>query len=145
MSIQSSQGNGVSTQVNWSAFVGTTCKAIQLSIERSSFEGKLEAIIRAANAHNSVGLSPGAAQFKLLREQAIEMCADFAKRWEIAPELLEAQIPAITKLRSLADPPPKANATLLVMLGIITASATFFLLGVLGGLASVGYHVVGGR
>jgi hypothetical protein len=121
------------------------CKAVQLSLERRSFERKLETIVRAANAHHSCGRSPGAAQFKLLRKCADDLSASFAQRWDISPELLEAQIPAITKLRSLADPPPKPNLSPRVVLGIVAAAATFFLLGVLRGLASVGYHLVGGR
>jgi hypothetical protein len=145
MSIQSSQGTCVSARVGWQALASAKCKAIRLLMERKSFEGKLETIIRAANAHSSGGLSPGEVQFKLLWEQADKLCANFAQRWDISPELLEAQIPAITKLKSFADPLPKANPTPLVMLGIIAAAGTFFLLGVLSGLVSVGYHVVGGR
>lgn len=145
MSAQSMNGTGVSARVSWSAFVAAKCKAIQLWIERRSFEQSLETIIRAANAHNSAGLSAGAAQFKLLQEQADELCANFAHRWDTSPELLEAQIPAITKLKCLADPLPKADRTLLVALGIVAATAIFFLLGVLSGLVNVGYHVVGGR
>ena len=79
-------------------------------------------------------------------ENAPMICVhNFAQRWDISPELLEAQIPAITKLKSLADPPPKPNPAPLVGLGIVAATVTFFLLGVLGGLVSVGYHLVGGR
>lgn len=145
MSLQSSQGTGVSAQVSWLAFAAAKCKAIQFSIERRAFERKLETIVRAANAHHSCGRSPGAAQFKLLQKCADDLCAELAQRWDISPELLEAQIPAITKLKSLADPPTKTNPAPLVGLGIIAATLTFFLLGVLGGLVSVGYHLVGGR
>jgi hypothetical protein len=127
------------------AFVAAKWKVIQLSIERRTFERSLETIIRAANAHNSGGLVPGAAQFKLLREQGDMLVTNFAQHWDIRPELLEAEIPAITKLKSLADPQPKANPTPLIVLGIFAATLTFFLLGVLSGLVNVGYHVVGGR
>jgi hypothetical protein len=120
-------------------------KAVQLSIERRSFERKLETIVRAANAHYSCGRPPGASQFKLLRKCADELCANLAQRWDISPKLLEAQIPAIMKLRSLADPPPKPGPTVLVTLGVAGAVALFFLMGVLSGLASVGYHLIGGR
>jgi hypothetical protein len=68
-----------------------------------------------------------------------------AQRWDIPPELLEAQIPAITKLRSLADPPTKPEPAVLVSLGVAGAVALFFLMGVLAGLANVGYHLIGGR
>ena len=145
MSIQSSQDMGVSTWASWLALATAKCRAIQLSIERRNFERKLETIVRAANGHHSCGRAPGAVQFKLLQRSADDLCANFAQRWDLAPELLDAQIPAITKLKSLADPPAKTNPAPLVGLGIVAAAVTFLLLGVLGGLVSVGYHLVGGR
>jgi hypothetical protein len=145
MSLQSSQGVGVSAWVSWLALVNSKCTAIQLSIERMSFERKLETIVRAANAHQSCGRSPGAVQFKLLQKCADELCVNLAQRWDISQELLEAQIPAITKLKSLANPPTKTNPALLIGLGIVATAVTFLSLGVLGGLVSVGYHLVGGR
>jgi hypothetical protein len=120
-------------------------KAVQLLIERRSFEGKLERIVRTALAHQSVGLPAGHPQFKLLRRQADSTCANFAHRWNITPDLLEAQIPAIRKLKSLADPSPKAVPAVLVSLGMAGVVALFFLVGILAGLTSVGYHLIGGR
>ena len=120
-------------------------KAVQLSIERRSFERKLERIVRAALAHQSVGLPAGHPQSRLLREQANTLCAEFTSRWNIDPNLLDAQIPAIRKLKSLADPPPKPEPAILVSLGVGGAVALFFLIGVLAGLASIGYHLIGGR
>src|ERR1039458_4863050 len=120
-------------------------KAVQLSIERRSFERKLEKIVRNALAHQSVGLPAGHPQFKLLRQQADTTCANFAHRWNINPNLLDAQIPAIKKLKSLADPAPKPEPAVLVSLGVAGTVALFFLIGILAGLASVGYHVIGGR
>jgi hypothetical protein len=120
-------------------------RVVQLSIERRSFERKLARIIRNALAHQSVGLSAGHPQYKLLRQQADSTCAKFAQRWNITPELLDAQIPAITKLKSLADPPAKPEPAVLVSLGVVGAVALFFLMGVLAGLASVGYRLIGGH
>jgi len=122
-----------------------TYKAIQLSIERRSFERKLEKIVRTALAHQSVGLPAGHPQFKLLRQQADSTCANFAHRWSLDLGLLNAQIPAIRKLKSLADPPPKPEPAVLVSLGVAGAMTLFFLIGVLSGLTSVGYHLIGGR
>ncbi len=120
-------------------------KAVQLSIERRSFERKLERIVRNALAHQSVGLPAGHPQYKLLRQQADSTCANFAHRWNIKPNLLEAQIPAIRKLKSLAEPPPKPEPAVLVSLGVAGAMTLSFLIGVLGGLTSIGYHLIGGR
>ncbi|MBZ5697637.1 MAG: hypothetical protein LAN18_03730 [Acidobacteriia bacterium] len=120
-------------------------KAVQLSIERRSFERNLEKIVRNALAHQSVGLPAGHPQYKLLRQQADSTCAKFAHRWDIDPNLLDAQIPAIRKLKSLADPPPKPEPAVLVSMGVAGTVVLFFLMGVLAGLASVGYHLIGGR
>jgi hypothetical protein len=127
------------------SFVFGKYKAAQLSIERGSFERKLESIVRAALAHQSGGLPAGNRQYQLLTMQADSICAEFTGRWNVNPELLDAQIPAIRKLKSLADPPPKPEPAILVSLGVVGAMALFFLMGVLAGLTSVGYHVIGGR
>jgi len=120
-------------------------KAVQLSMERRSFERKIEAIIRAALAHQSGGLPAGNRQFKLLTHHAESICVDFTSRWNIDHDLLDAQIPAISKLKALADPLPKPGLTILVSLGIVGAAVVFFLIGILAGLTSVGYHLIGGR
>jgi hypothetical protein len=120
-------------------------KGVQLSIERRSFERKLERIVRAALANQSVGLGAGHPQFKLLQQQADSTCANFAHRWNITPDLLEAQIPAIRKLKLFADPALKPEPAILVSLGMAGVVALFFLVGILAGLTSVGYHLIGGR
>src|SRR5258708_924434 len=113
------------------SFVVGKCKAVQLSIERRSFEGKLERIVRAALAHQSGGLPAGNPQYKVLTQQANSLCAEFSSRWNIDPNLLDAQIPAIRKLKSLADPAPKPEPVVLVSMGAAAAVALFFLIGVL--------------
>ncbi len=120
-------------------------KAVQLSLERRSFERKLEKIVRNALAHQSVGLPAGHPQYKLLRQQADSTCAKFAHRWNFTADLLDAQIPAIRKLKSLADPPTKPEPAILASMGVAGAMTLFFLIGVLGGLTSIGYHLIGGR
>jgi hypothetical protein len=120
-------------------------QGLQLSIERRSFEHQLQKIVTIALAHQSAGLSAGHPQYKLLRQQADSTCAKFAQRWNMDPNLLEAQIPAIGKLKSLANPTPKPEPAVLVSLGALGAVALFFLIGVLAGLTSLGYHLIGGR
>lgn len=139
------EGTRVSRWTRLRSFAVGKYKAVQLSIERRSFERRLESIVRAALTHQSSGLAAGARQYKLLEQQAESTCAKFAHRWDITPDLLDAQIPAISKLKSLADPPPKAEPTILVSLGLVGAVAFFFLMGVLAGLTNVGYHLIGGR
>ena len=139
------EGARVSRWVLLRSFVVGKCKTVQLSMERRSFERKLERIVRVALAHQSVGLPAGHPQYKLLRQQADSTCANFSHRWNITPDLLEAQIPAIGKLKSLAHPASKAEPAVLVSLGTAGVMALFFLIGVLAGLTSIGYHLIGGR
>lgn len=127
------------------SFAVGKCNAVQFSIERRSFERRLESIVRAALAHQLGGLPAGNRQYKLLTTQANSICVDFTSRWNIDPNLLEAQIPAIVKLKSLADPPPKPEPAVLVSLGVTVAMTLFFLMGILAGLTSVGYHLIGGH
>ena len=126
------------------AAVGTWNR-VQLLIERRGFERKLEAIVRAALAHESSGLAAGSRLYKLLSRQADSICAEFTARWKTDPNLLDAQIPALSKLKSLANPPPKPSPAAMVSLGVICAMALFFLLGIFAGLTSVAYHLVGGH
>jgi hypothetical protein len=140
-----SERTRVSRWIRLRSFAVGKYKAVQLSIERRSFERKLEKIVRNALAHQSVGLPAGHPQFKLFQQQADSTCANFAHRWNITPDLLEAQIPAIRKLKSLADPSPKPEPAVLVSLGMAGVVALFFLVGILAGLTSVGYHLIGGR
>jgi hypothetical protein len=136
---------GVSRWNQLRSFAVGKYKAVQLSIERRSFEHQLERIVRTALAHQSAGLSAGHPQYKLLQQQADSMCAKFAHRWNINPDLLNAQIPAIGKLKSFANPAPKPAPAVLVSLGVVGAVALFFLMGVIAGLTSVGNNLIGGR
>jgi hypothetical protein len=140
-----SEATRVSPWTRVRSFAVGKYQAVQLSIERRSFEHQLERIVTIALAHQSAGLSAGHPQYKLLRQQAESACANFAHRWNIDPNLLDAQIPAIGKLKSLADPTPRPEPAVMVSLGVICAVALFFLVGILAGLTSVGYHLIGGR
>jgi len=135
----------VSRWMRLQSFAVGKYKSVQLSIERRSFEGTLERIVRVALAHQSLGLPVGHPQYTLLREQADSTCAKFAQRWTVDPNLLEAQIPAIGKLKSLADPTSKVKRAVLVSAGTAGVLALFFLIGVLAGLTSIGYHLMRGR
>jgi hypothetical protein len=139
------EGPRVSRWIQLQSFAVGKHKAVQLSIERRSFEHKLETIVRAALAHQSGGLPAGNRQYKLLTTQASSICSEFTSRWNIDPNLLDAQIPAIAKLKPLADPPPRPRPAVLVSVGVAGVAALFFVLGVLAGLTSVGYHLIGGR
>jgi len=120
-------------------------RLIHLGWEKRRLESKLETILRSAQGHESSGLSPGDSQYRLLHDHAETICKEFAGRWEINRDLLIAQIPALCKLNRLAQPSPKRSTTGLVLLFVISTPVVLFIIGIIGGLMSVGFHFVGGK
>ena len=119
-------------------------RSLQLAWEKRSLESKLATILRSAQGHESNGTRNGDRQYILLRDQAEAMCMRFATQWEIDLELLKAHIPGLCKLRTLAQPTPESPTYRIVLALIIGTPVLFFLMGLLGGLVSVGFHLVGG-
>ena len=122
----------------------TMWKLLHLAWEKRRLESKLETILRSAQGHESNGLPAGDQQYKLLQDHAETICKDFAQRWEIDRNLLTAQIPALCKLNRLAQPTPKRSITGIVLF-VISAPVLLFLIGIIGGFLSLGFHLIGGR
>jgi hypothetical protein len=120
-------------------------RSLHLGWEKRRLEGKLETILRSAQGHESNGLLAGDVQYQLLQGHAETICKDFAERWEIDRDLLNAQIPALCKLNRLAQPTPKRSTSGLVFLLVISAPVVLFLIGIIGGFLSLGFHLIGGR
>jgi len=81
----------------------------------------------------------------VLAARADELCTEFAERWGLDLDLLRARIPGLAKLAGTAAPKPTKNYGRLACLGLLAIPLALFLLGVMAGLVSVGFHVVGGR
>jgi hypothetical protein len=120
-------------------------RPLHLIWEKRRLESKLETILRSAQGHESSGLPAGDPQYRLLQEHAETICEDFAERWEIDRDLLTAQIPALCRLKRLAQVAPKRSTAGLVLLLVTSAPVVLFLIGIIGGLVSVGFHLFGGR
>ena len=112
---------------------------------KRAFLSKVENILSAAVGHEGNGLPSGHHEYQVLNARADSLCTEFADRWDLDQDLLRARIPGLAKLAYLSVPPPTKNYARLTWLVIIAAPLALFLLGVLAGLISVGFHVVGGR
>ena len=119
-------------------------KLFQLAWEKRSLESKLATVLRSAQGHESNGIRTGDRQYILLMAQAEGMCAKFADRWQIDPDLLKAHIPGLCKLRTLAQPTIERPISRIALVLVIGTPLLFFLMGTLSGLVSVGFHLVGG-
>ena len=112
---------------------------------KRAFLAKVESILNAAAGHEGNGLPSGNHEYQVLCARADELCTEFAQRWGLDVDLLKARIPGLAKLAGLSVPPATRNYTRLAWLGAIAIPLALFLIGVMAGLASLGFRLVGGR
>lgn len=123
----------------------STWKRFVFFFHKRVFLSKLEGILSAAAGHEGNSLPSGNYQYQVLSARADELCGQFARRWNLDLDLLRARIPGLTKLAGLSVPPPMKDYVRLACFGVIAIPLALFLLGIMAGLVSVGFHLVGGR
>jgi len=120
-------------------------KKVLYFIHKRVFLSRIEDILTAVAGHESNSLPAGNYQYQVLSARADSLCTEFAERWDLDQDLLRARIPGLAKLAGLSVAPPTKNHARLAWLVIVGTPLALFLLGVLAGLISVGFHLVGGR
>ena len=120
-------------------------KSIRFSVEKRTFESKLEGLLRAAAGHEGNSLFAGDHQYRLLNAEADSLCTEFAGRWDLDTDLLKARIAGLAKLERLSVPPPTMNYARLACFAVVAIPLAFLLMGAVAGLFNVGFHLVGGR
>ena len=122
-----------------------TWKRFTFFFHKRSFLRQIESLLNAAAGHEGNGLPSGNHQYQVLNARADELCEQFVERWDLDIDLLKARIPGLTKLAGMAVPPPTRNNARLAWLGMFALPLALFLLGIMAGLVSLGFHLVGGR
>ena len=125
--------------------LNSSWKRILFFFHKRAFESKLEGLLTAAAGHESNSLPVGNYQYQILNARADELCTEFAYRFDLDLGLLKARIPGLAKLAALSVPPPTRDYARLAWLGMFAIPLALFLMGVMAGLVSVGFHLVGGR
>lgn len=120
-------------------------KRILFFFHKRVFLSRIESILNAAAGHEGNSLPSGNFEYKVLCARADSLCTEFAERWGLDRDLLRARIPGLAKLAGLSFPPPTKNYARLACLSMIAIPLALFLLGIMAGLVSVGFHLVGGR
>jgi hypothetical protein len=119
-------------------------KSIRFFFGKRVFESKLEGILRAAAGHEGNSLPAGDSRYQLLSAEANSICKEFADRWGLDIDLLEARIAGLAKLERLSVPPQTMNHARLAF-GIVAIPLFFFFMGAVAGLVNLGFHLAGGR
>jgi len=125
--------------------LNTKWKRVLFHFHKRVFLSRIENILNSAAGHESNALPSGNYQYQVLSARADELCEQFARRWGLGVDLLRVRIPGLAKLAGLSLPPPAKNYTKLACVGVIAIPLALFLLGIMAGLVSVGFHLVGGR
>jgi len=129
----------------WPGLLNSQWNRILFLFHKRVFHSRIEGILNAAAGHETNSLPAGDHQYQTLSAQADRICSEFAERWRLDEDLLKARIPGMTKLAALAVPQPKKNYAQRVCLLVIATPLSLFLFGVMIGLVSVGFHLVGGH
>jgi hypothetical protein len=120
-------------------------ESICFCLEKHSFEQKLQSIFVAAAGHESNSLPVGAPEYQVLSDEATLLCEQFADRWELDIDSLRAKIPGLSKLENLSTQKQLMNYRRFAWFVVAGVPVGLFIIGVLAGLVSLGFHLVGGR
>jgi hypothetical protein len=119
--------------------------ALNRSMNRRDFESQVSKIVNSALGHESEGLVAGSDEYKRLWNIADKLLVTYCKDWEVDRADLEAQIPAIRKMKLLANPlqsdgKPKVTVGKAIA-ALIGVCFGLLVLGAAAGMFNVGYQL----
>ena len=119
-------------------------RTVQHYFDRRHLEASLATFLQAANGHEARGLAPGSALYLVLRRESQLLIDAYCDRWQVSPDRLQAELPALAKLDQLAQPRSPRATLLKVALGILVAFVMSLFLGLAGAFIRLGYRLLGG-
>jgi len=122
----------------------TQLRSAQQHLERRRLESRLASLLEAARFHQSQHTPAGSRVYRLLNTTLQSKLSEYCQKWQVAPDQLRAELPAICMLEQLAEPQPKPERSLIVFVSVIGSFVLAFVLGVVAGLVRLGYHLLGG-
>ena len=118
--------------------------AVQHYFARRDLEANLATLLDAARGHESQSVPAGAPQYLVLNQQSERLINAYCERWQVTPDQLNAELPALGRLRQLAQPPLRKTPMIHVALAFLLASRLAFALGIAAACVRLGYQLVGG-
>ncbi len=122
----------------------TQLQAVQHYLARRDLEANLAALLEAARGHEAHNVPAGSAQYLVLHQQSERLIARYCERWRVTLGQLNAELPALSRLHQLAEPPLRKNPMITVVLVLLASMAAAFALGIAAACVRLGYHLVGG-
>ena len=118
---------------------------VRFVLAKRSFESQLEGILKAVAGHEAQSLAVGAWEYQVLADEAASLCADFSEQWGLDQDSLRARVPGLSRLDTLATPKQLMNVSRAAWVATVGVPIALFIIGVLAGLVSLGFHLVEGR
>jgi hypothetical protein len=119
-------------------------RTVQHYFDRRHLEAGLASLLQAANGHEARGLAPGSALYLVLHRESQLLITAYCDRWQVSPDRLRAELPALAKLDQLAQPrAPRATVFKVVFVILATFAMSVFI-GLAGAFIRLGYHLLGG-
>ena len=79
-------------------------QAVKHYFARRELEANLATLLDAARGHESHSVPAGSPQYLVLQQQAERLNKAYCQRWQVPPAQLNAELPALERLRKLAQP-----------------------------------------
>ena len=122
----------------------TQLRAAQQHLERRRLESRLASLVEAARGHQSQSVPAGAQVYRLLNTNLQTTLSEYCQKWQVNPDQLRAELPAIGTLEQLEQAQPSRGREITVLLSLVCSFAVAFLVGLVAGLVRLGYHLLGG-
>jgi hypothetical protein len=119
-------------------------QAVKHYFARRDLEAHLATLLDAARGHESHSVPAGAPQYLVLQQQAERLNKAYCQRWQVTPAQLNAELPALGRLRQLAQPSLRKAPAINLFLALVAFIAAAFALGIAAACIRIGYHLIGG-
>ena len=120
-------------------------RTVQHYFDRRHLEASLASLLQAANGHEGRGLAPGSALYLVLNRESQLLTTAYCQRWNVTQEQLQAELPALAKLKQLAQPRSVSARISKVVFVVLASIAISVLIGIAGAFIHFGYLLGGGR
>ena len=118
-------------------------QAVKHYFARRELEAHLATLLDAARGRESHSVPAGSPQYLVLHQQAERLNTAYCQRWQVTPAQLNAELPALGRLRQLAQPSLRKTPMVNIALAFFACMAAAFCLGIAAAPICVGYHLIG--
>ena len=119
-------------------------QVVQHYFARRDLEVHLAALLDASRGHEAHGVAAGSPLYVVLHQQSERLINAYSERWQVTADQLNAELPALGRLRQLAEPPLLKAPTISATLILLASMAIAFTLGLAAAFVRLGYRLLGG-